>query len=139
MTDCIPVEVLMDRRRPPAAADRPPRLRPGARSSGPGRRRVHHATGDPDPPHRSAADPVLVRRRQMARGAELAQRIGYAPVRRWRWCCSSSGSRSGLNGALVTGILVAMGVGSVLLAPAIVVGYAVKAADRDDRERGLGR
>ena len=28
-------------------------------------------------------------------------------------------------------------VGSVLLAPAIVLGYAVKAAERDDRERGI--
>ena len=28
-------------------------------------------------------------------------------------------------------------VGSILLAPAIVLGYAVKAAERDDRERGL--
>jgi hypothetical protein len=29
-------------------------------------------------------------------------------------------------------------VGSLLLAPAIVVGYAVRAADRDDREHGIG-
>ena len=28
-------------------------------------------------------------------------------------------------------------VASILLAPAIVLGYAVKAADREDRERGL--
>lgn len=28
-------------------------------------------------------------------------------------------------------------IGSVLLAPAIVLGYAVKAAERDDRSRGL--
>jgi hypothetical protein len=27
--------------------------------------------------------------------------------------------------------------GSILLAPAIVLGYAVKAAEREDRERGL--
>jgi hypothetical protein len=37
---------------------------------------------------------------------------------------------------VVTAILVALGVGSALLAPAIVLGYAVKAADREDRERG---
>jgi len=36
--------------------------------------------------------------------------------------------------ALVIGSLVA---GSLVLAPAIVFGYAVKAAERDDRERGL--
>ncbi|MEY3112082.1 MAG: hypothetical protein RIT23_1213, partial [Actinomycetota bacterium] len=28
-------------------------------------------------------------------------------------------------------------VGSILLAPAIVLGYAIKAAERDDRERGV--
>jgi hypothetical protein len=40
--------------------------------------------------------------------------------------------------ATVSAIVVtSMIVGSVLLAPAIVLGYAVKAAERDDRERGL--
>jgi hypothetical protein len=38
----------------------------------------------------------------------------------------------------VSAIVVAsMIIGSMLLAPAIVLGYAVKAAERDDRERGL--
>ena len=46
-----------------------------------------------DDDRQAAADPVLARRRQMARGALLAQRVGYA----------------------------------------------VNAADRDDRERGLTR
>ena len=32
-------------------------------------------------------------------------------------------------------VLVALGLGSVLLAPGIVIGYAVKAAEREDRER----
>lgn len=91
---------------------------------------------DDDP--QAAADPVLVRRRQMARGALLAQRVGYA-LFGVAIVLFFVGFAVGLNGALVAGILVAMGVGSVLLAPAIVVGYAVKAADRDDRERGLTR
>jgi hypothetical protein len=34
-------------------------------------------------------------------------------------------------------VVTSMIVGSLLLAPAIVLGYAVKAAERDDRERGL--
>jgi hypothetical protein len=37
-------------------------------------------------------------------------------------------------GRLATGGLI---VGSILLAPAIVLGYAIKAAERDDRERGV--
>jgi len=43
----------------------------------------------------------------------------------------------GFKGMLVTLITVFLIVGSVLLAPAIILGYAIKAAERDDRERGL--
>ena len=49
------------------------------------------------------------------------------------------GFATGLTGGLVAAIVIALGVGSVLLAPAIVIGYAVKAADREDRERDTGR
>ena len=41
------------------------------------------------------------------------------------------------NGAVSAIVVASMIVGSVLLAPAIVLGYAVKAAERDDREHGL--
>jgi hypothetical protein len=41
------------------------------------------------------------------------------------------------NGTVSAIVVASMIVGSVLLAPAIVLGYAVKAAERDDRERGL--
>jgi hypothetical protein len=41
------------------------------------------------------------------------------------------------NGTVSAVVVASMIVGSVLLAPAIVLGYAVKAAERDDRERGL--
>jgi hypothetical protein len=85
-------------------------------------------TGQPD-------DPVLVRRRQIQRWAELGQRVGYllfgvAVV------LFVAAMLTGLPGALVTGVVVALVLGSVVLAPAIVVGYGVKAADREDRERG---
>lgn len=74
----------------------------------------------------------------MARGAELAQRAGYA-LFALAVVLFLVGFAVGLTGGFVTAILVALGVGSVLLAPAIVVGYAVKAADREDHERGIGR
>jgi hypothetical protein len=48
------------------------------------------------------------------------------------------GFAAGFTPLVVTTIVAALVVGSLLLAPAIVAGYAVKAADRDDRERGLG-
>lgn len=68
----------------------------------------------------------------------MAQRAGYA-LFALAVVLFLVGFAVGLTGGLVTAILVALGVGSVLLAPAIVVGYAVKAADREDRERGIGR
>ena len=37
----------------------------------------------------------------------------------------------------VTVIVAALAVGSALLLPSIILGYAVKAAEREDRERGL--
>ena len=40
------------------------------------------------------------------------------------------------NAAVSTVVISSMIVGSALLAPAIVLGYAVKAAERDDREHG---
>jgi len=43
----------------------------------------------------------------------------------------------GFNAAMATVVIVTMIAGFVLLAPSIVLGYAVKAADREDRERGL--
>lgn len=41
------------------------------------------------------------------------------------------------NGTVSAIVVASMIVGSMLLAPAIVLGYAVKAAERDDRERGI--
>ena len=43
----------------------------------------------------------------------------------------------GFTGPLVAAIVGALVVGSLLLAPAIVLGYAVKAAEKEDRARGL--
>ena len=41
------------------------------------------------------------------------------------------------NGTMATIVVVSLIAALILLAPAIVLGYAVKAADRDDRDRGL--
>jgi len=42
----------------------------------------------------------------------------------------------GFTGAIVAIVVTALVVGSLLLAPAIVLGYAIKAAERDDRDHG---
>lgn len=81
-------------------------------------------------------DPVRQRRARIDAWARVARRAGYAAL-----AVSSAAVATGatttftpLLSSVATGALVA---GSVLLAPAIVVGYAVKAAERDDRERGI--
>ena len=77
---------------------------------------------------------MLERRRRIARLVGIGQRVGY-----------------GLFGLAIVGFFVgfvigfgdvsavivgAIAVGSIVLAPAIVFGYAVRAAERDDREHG---
>jgi hypothetical protein len=42
----------------------------------------------------------------------------------------------GFPGYLVTATIAALAIGSVVLLPAIIVGYAVKAAEREDLESG---
>jgi hypothetical protein len=42
----------------------------------------------------------------------------------------------GFKGPLVTAVTACIIAGSVLLAPSIIIGYAVKAAERDDLEHG---
>lgn len=43
----------------------------------------------------------------------------------------------GFSAVMATLVIIAFVIGCVLLLPSIVLGYGVKAADRDDRERGL--
>jgi membrane-bound ClpP family serine protease len=81
-------------------------------------------------------DPVRVRRQQVARWARLANRVGYL-------CFGIAiltfviGFIVSFNGTVSAIGVASMIVGSILLAPAIVLGYAVKAAERDDRDHGL--
>lgn len=80
-------------------------------------------------------DPVRARRAQIARAASLAQRIGYL-LFAIAVVIFFIGFFAGFTGGLVTAIVVLMAVGSALLAPAIVAGYAVKAAEWEDLENG---
>ena len=95
-------------------------------------------SSDPShPPTLSAPiDPVRRRRAFIAKWNRLATRVGYVlyfiAIVMFFVALNTSFS----NGK-VTVITATMAVGSALLAPAIVIGYAVKAAERDDRERGL--
>jgi len=84
----------------------------------------------------AVADPVRARRRKIAKYTLLANRVGYLfyALAIATFVIGFAISFNGTVSAIVIGSLV---VGSVLLAPAIVLGYAVKAAEREDRERGL--
>jgi cyanate permease len=82
-----------------------------------------------------AADPVRERRAKIQRLASLGQRIGYL-LYAVAIAAFFYGFFVDFNGTVVTIIVATMAVGSAALAPAIVLGYAVKAAERDDLEHG---
>lgn len=83
-----------------------------------------------------AADPVRARRARIAGWVRSGKRLGYG-----LFLLASvlfvTAFVVGFTESLTTAIVAALLVGSALLAPAIVFGYAVNAADRDDAERGL--
>ena len=84
----------------------------------------------------SSTDPIRARRQQIAHWTLLANRIGYLCFA-LAIVCFVLAFAFGFNGTMSALIVTGLIVGSILLAPAIVLGYAVKAAERDDRERGL--
>ena len=83
----------------------------------------------------SKADPVLERRAQIQRLVDVGQRVGYG-LFGLAILLFAVGFIGELTAAIVTGVIVCLVVGSIILAPAIVFGYGVKAANRDDREHG---
>ncbi len=87
-------------------------------------------------PDHAAVDPVRERRARIARLVEVGQRLGYG-LFGLAVAAFVVGFIRGFDGLPGTVVVVSLVVGSVVLAPAIVFGYAVKAAERDDRERGL--
>lgn len=83
-----------------------------------------------------APDPVRERRARIAKWTLLANRVGYLFFA-LAIALFVMAFVLGFSGPLVVIVTVCLVIGSILLAPAIVLGYAVKAAERDDRERGL--
>ena len=83
-----------------------------------------------------ADDPVRARRARVARWTLLANRVGYLLLA-VAVALFFIALVVGFNATMATLVVVTMVLSFVILAPSIVVGYAVKAADRDDRERGL--
>jgi hypothetical protein len=84
-----------------------------------------------------APDPVLVRRARIARLVRAGQRAGYG-LFGLAVIGFVVGFVTDFPRALVNGVLLCLLLGSLVLAPSIVLGYAVKAADRADRENTWG-
>lgn len=88
-----------------------------------------------EPDHPEHHDPVRVRRRLMGRLARLGKRVGYS-------CLGIAlvvfmvGAAGKFTSVIVAVVLTTLVVGSVFLLPAIVIGYGVSAAEREDRVRG---
>jgi hypothetical protein len=79
---------------------------------------------------------VRARRATFAKWTLLANRIGYL-LFAVAIATFVIGFAVGFSSGVATVVIVSLVAGSVLLAPSIVLGYGVKAAEREDRERGV--
>ena len=86
-------------------------------------------------PTEPSNDPVRSRRQKISRINNAANRLGYLL---WAiaMACFVTAFIVGFKGLLVDMVISCIIAGSILLAPSIIIGYAVKAAERDDLENG---
>ena len=77
-------------------------------------------------------DPVRLRRQRVARLASTARKAGWAF---FGLACVAfiAGLLIGLTGLVVVVVIASLALGSALLLPAIIVGFGVTAAEREDR------
>ncbi len=83
-----------------------------------------------------ASDPVLIKRAKIAKWTLLANRVGYLFMA-LSMALFIIAFAIGFNSTMATLVIIALLIGCVLLAPSIILGYAVEAAYTEDRERGL--
>ena len=76
-------------------------------------------------------DPIRLRRARMARLAGAGRRLGYGSLG-VALAAFATGAATGFTTLVVTAVVAALILGSIVLLPAIVVGYGVRAAERDD-------
>ncbi len=86
----------------------------------------------------AAVDPVLVRRARIARAVKIGKAVGYGC---FLLACIAFGFiwLDKPTDAANTVIAWSMGVGSLFLAPAIVFGYAVAKAEREEKADDAAR
>lgn len=80
-------------------------------------------------------DPVRIRRARWARAATAGQRTGYLLIL-VAVVAFAAGLVAGFTDTTTTVVGLALLFATLTLAPAMVVGYAVKAAEREDRAQG---
>jgi membrane-bound ClpP family serine protease len=83
----------------------------------------------------SGTDPVRERRAQIARWTVLANRLGYLLLA-IAIALFVIAFAVGFSSTMATLVIVSMIVSFALLVPSIILGYAVKAAERDDLQHG---
>ena len=83
-------------------------------------------------------DPVLERRRRIAHWVGLAKRIGYTLLL-LAIVTFAAAAITGFTGWLVTVTVVALIAACIILPVPIVLGYGLRAADREDREEAARR
>jgi len=79
-------------------------------------------------------DPVLLRRARLARLVAAGQRLGYALLG-VAVVAFAMGAATEFNSAVTAVVTGAMAGATAVLAPSIVLGYAVRAAEREDASR----
>ena len=89
-----------------------------------------HSPGSGPDPSGAGSDPVRERRRR------IANRLGYLAFG-VAIAAFAVGLLTDFTSTMASISIGGLVVGTILLAPAIVLGYAIKAAERDDVERGL--
>ncbi len=90
--------------------------------------------GRPDP-GRVPADGVQARRSRIDGLARMGKRVGYTCLLA-AMVAFAIGAAVGFTPTVVTVVVVALAVGSAVLLPAIIVGYGVRAAEREERGGG---
>ena len=84
----------------------------------------------------TAPDPIRERRARIAHAVRLGLVGGYG-LFAVAIVFFLVGLLAGYTDGLVNVIMISLVVGSIVLAPAIVFNYAVRAAEKDDTERGF--
>lgn len=79
-----------------------------------------------------ADDPILRRRAAAARGAAFGQRVGYSLLL-VAMVAFVVGFVRDFSDLTVTVIVVCLASGAAVLCPSIILGYAAKAAEREER------